>query len=85
MFRYQDGDNYYRFSWARQRDYRRLVECENGVFTSLAEDSVWYVPGESYDVEVIAEGSDQELLIDGSLVFSVTDERLSDGTIALHS
>ena len=46
---------------------------------------MWYVPGESYDVEVIAEGSDQELLIDGSLVFSVTDERLSDGTIALHS
>ncbi|MDY6837608.1 MAG: hypothetical protein SWH78_06515 [Thermodesulfobacteriota bacterium] len=85
MFRYQDADNYYRFSWDKQRDYRRLVKCENGVFTLLAEDSVWYVPGQSYDVEIVTEGTCLEVLIDGSLIFSVTDESFPSGTIALYS
>jgi len=85
MFRYQDADNYYRFSWDRERDYRRLVKRENGIFTLLAEDSVPYVSGETYEVEVVAEGATLEVLIDGSLIFSVTDETFSCGTIALYS
>jgi len=85
MFRYQDADNYYRFSWNREHDYRRLVKCENGVFTLLAEDSVWYVPGQSYDVEVIAEGTDLEVLIDGASIFSVTGESFYGDTIAEYS
>ena len=43
MFRYQDADNYYRFSWDRQRELRLLVKCVNGNFTLLAEDNVPYV------------------------------------------
>ena len=85
MFRYQDPKNYYRFSWDRQRDYRRLVKCENGVFTLLAEDDEWYVSGQSYEVKIVADGTTLEVLIDGSPIFSVTDDTFSNGTIALYS
>jgi hypothetical protein len=45
MFRYQDENNYYRFTWDMQRSTRNLVKCENGQFTLLAQDSVPYVTG----------------------------------------
>ncbi|MDY6838817.1 MAG: fibronectin type III domain-containing protein [Thermodesulfobacteriota bacterium] len=85
MFRFQDADNYYRFSWDNQRDYRRLVKCENGVFTLLAEDSVGYVTGETYEIEVVAEGTTLEVFVDDELVFSVTDQTFTGGTIGLYS
>lgn len=85
MFRFQDADNYYRFSWDKQRYCRRLVKCENGVFTLLAEDSVRYVTGETYEAEVVAEGTTLEVFIDDELVFSVTDQSFSGGTIGLYA
>ncbi|MDY6949963.1 MAG: fibronectin type III domain-containing protein [Thermodesulfobacteriota bacterium] len=85
MFRVQDADNYYRFSWDRQRSYRRLVKCENGVFTLLAEDSEGYVVGETYDIEVVAEGSMLEVFVDNGLVFAVSDQSFTQGTIGLYS
>ena len=42
MFRYQDENNYYRFTWDKERSTRKLVKCEDGVFSILAEDSVPY-------------------------------------------
>ena len=84
MFRYQDVNNYYRFSWDKQRGYRRLVKCVNGKFTLLAEDSVPYVTGQDYQLEITAQGSTLQVSIDGSLVFSVTDSALSSGTIGLY-
>jgi hypothetical protein len=85
MFRYQDENNYYRFSWDQQRNYRRLVKCENGVFTVLAEDSVPYVTGQSYQVKIAAHGSTLQVSIDGSPIFAVSDSTFSSGTIALYS
>jgi len=85
MFRYQDADNYYRFSWNRNRPHRRLVKAENGVFTLLAEDAVPYIPGQTYGVEIVAEGSVLEVWIDSDLVFVVTDPTFSDGTTVLYS
>ena len=84
MFRYQDENNYYRFSWDQSRNYRRLVKCENGVFTVLAEDSDPYVTGKSYQVKIAAQGSSLQVSIDGSPVFSVNDSTFSYGTIALY-
>ena len=37
MFRYQDANNYYRFSMDSQRHYRRLVRVVDGQFTKLAK------------------------------------------------
>jgi len=85
MFRYQDENNYYRFSWDQERSYRRLVKCVNGQFTLLAEDSVPYVIGQNYQVKIVAHGSTLQVSIDGSPVFSVNDSSLSSGTIALYS
>jgi hypothetical protein len=85
MFRYQDGNNYYRFSWDQQRGYRRLVKCVDGQFTLLAQDSVPYATGQNYQVKILAQGSTLQVSIDGSLVFSVNDSSLSSGTIALYS
>jgi hypothetical protein len=84
MFRYQDQDNYYRFSWDKQRAYRRLVKCVNGQFTLLAEDSVTYVTNQTYDLEVIANDDSLKVSIDSSEIFSVTDSSFSSGSIALY-
>ncbi len=85
MFRYQDENNYYRFTWDMQRSTRNLVKCENGQFTLLAEDSVPYVTGQEYQVKIAAQGSTLKLSIDGSQIFSVNDNTFSYGTIALYS
>jgi hypothetical protein len=84
MFRYQDNNNYYRFSWDRQRSYRRLVKKVNGIFTLLAKDNVPYVTGQNYQHEIVAHGKTLQVFIDGSTIFSVTDGNLSSGTIALY-
>ena len=85
MFRYQDPNNYYRFSWNRRNGYRRLVRCQNGRFTELAHDAVRYEKGRTYQVAIKAHGPLLEVRIDGQEVFSVVDMALSGGTIALYS
>ena len=85
MFRVQDSDNYYRFSWDKQRNYRRLVKRENGVFSLLASDAVSYVSGTSYQLEVQVQGGLLEVSIDGNLIFSVVDSSFSNGSVALYS
>ena len=85
MFRVQDADNYYRFSWDAQRRYRRLVKVVDGRFTLLAEQPVAYVVGRNYQLEVAAQGSALSVSIDGSPVFTVTDGAIPAGTIALYN
>jgi hypothetical protein len=85
MFRYSDSNNYYRFSWDKQRGYRRLVMNVGGTFTLLAEDSAAYVIGQTYQLEVAVSGNSIQVRIDGSLVFNVTDNNLSSGTIGLYN
>jgi hypothetical protein len=85
MFRYQDENNYYRFTWDKQRNTRNLVKNENGQFTILAQDSVPYVTGKEYQVKIAAQGSTLQVSIDGSPVFSANDSTFSSGSIALYS
>ena len=85
MFRYKDSGNYYRFSWGRQRSYRRLIKKEGGVFTLLAQDSVPYVAGQTYQLRIIAQGTLLQVWIDGSSVLSVTNGALSSGSIGLYT
>jgi len=85
MFRYQDNNNYYRFSWDSQRSYRRLVKKQNGLFTLLAEDRVPYVTDQTYQIEVVAQDTKLEVSIDGMLIFSVIDNSFASGTIALYT
>jgi hypothetical protein len=85
MFRYQDGNNYYRFSWDSERAYRRLVRRKSGIFTLLAEDAVPYVSGRVYQVGIVADGAALEVWIDGMKIFSVTDSSFAEGSIALYT
>ena len=85
LVRYQDSDNYYRFSWDKQRNYRRLVKVHNGVYTLLASDTVPYVEGQTYQVEMQVEGSQLTVRIDGATIFAVTDSSVTAGTVGLYS
>ena len=85
LFRLQDANNFYRFSWDRQRNYRRLVKCSGGQFSLLAEDSVVYNRDQTYQVELTADGATLELRIDGAAIFSVTDVSIPAGTVALYT
>ncbi len=84
MFRYQDPDNYYRFSMDSERGYRRLVKNEGGVFTLLYDDTVPYVLGQWYQLNVIASGEDLEVSLDGERLTVVTDTSHPAGRIALY-
>jgi hypothetical protein len=57
MFRYQNTNNYYRFSWSNEYNYRCLAKKQNGIFTILASDSVPYIIGTTYQVRIIANDS----------------------------
>jgi len=85
MFRYQDGDNFYRFVWNQGTPGRRLMKKENGVYTLLAEDIVPYVTGQTYQIEIIAQGSSLKVNVNGQAVFAVNDASFASGTIALYS
>jgi hypothetical protein len=87
MMRYQDPNNYYRFSWDRQRTYRRLVKVVNGTFTLLAQENVPYVVGQSYQLDVIANGNTLEVRVDGVSLFGgpITDTAFATGSVALYS
>lgn len=84
MFRYRDGDNYYRFSMDRQRSYRRLVRKVAGVVTVLWQDAVPYVVGRSYDLTLRAVGRRLEGSLDGSPLFTLEDGDLDRGRIGLY-
>lgn len=84
MFRYQDKDNYYRFSMDKERGYRRLVKKVGGRFTKLAENTQGYNVGQWYTLKVRAVGSNIQVFVDNSLVFNVNDADLAAGKIALY-
>jgi hypothetical protein len=85
MFRYQDVNNYYRFSMDRYRQRRLLVKKVAGTVTLLAGDSVACVQGRTYNTEIVAQGSEIKVVVDGNVVFSVIDDSLAKGSVALYS
>lgn len=85
MFRYVDQDNYYRFLWYREQNLRRLEKQVKGRFYTLAEDAVPYNKGQIYELEIVANGSTLDVIIDGRKIFSEIDSSIKSGTIALYS
>ena len=85
MVRFKDPLNYYRFAWNQERSQRRLVKRVNGNFNVLAQDTVPYVSGQAYQVEMRAQGTQLQVLIDGTLIFDVTDTSVPNGTVGLYS
>jgi hypothetical protein len=85
VFRYQNPNNYYRFSIDNEEKYRRLVKVSNGVPTRLAEDHFVYTRNRDYLITVEATGSSIRLYQDGSLIFGVNDVSIDHGSIGLYS
>jgi Domain of Unknown Function (DUF1080) len=85
MFRYQNHDNYYRFSWSAEDRERRLEKRVDGMFHLLARDTATYSAGRSYALQITARGSSLVVAIDGRTIFSVPDNTFRRGTMALYS
>jgi 3-keto-disaccharide hydrolase/Fibronectin type III domain len=85
LFRYQDADNYYRFTWFAEGKYRRLEKRVGGVFQVLAQDSAVYAKRRHYALQISARGSQLNVTINGKTIFSVSDASFSQGTIGLYS
>ncbi|NLH17549.1 MAG: hypothetical protein GX455_13320, partial [Phycisphaerae bacterium] len=84
MFCYQDAANYYRFSMDSERKFRRLVKCVNGVFSTLYEDSVAYVIGQSYRIRIDPGLYGTGLFVDDVFLSNVSDTTFQGGPIALY-
>ncbi len=84
VFRYKDNDNYYRFSWDRERPALRLVKKVRGEYRLLAEEAVPYETGRTYRVEVLALGTRLEVRVDETPIFSVSDPDHRSGTIGFY-
>jgi len=92
MFRVQDDNNYYRFSWRNTPDpgseyppYTRIVKVVGGEASMLAERRGFsFQVGQWHQVTLRVKRSDILLYVDGELVLSARDDALSQGTIALY-
>lgn len=85
MFRYQNGQNYYRFSMDRERAYRRLTKTVNGVTTILAQDATPYQSNRWYELDVSLRSNSIRIHVDGTLLFDVLDSSVASGMVALYS
>ena len=84
MFRYQDADNYYRFSLDSQRSYRRLVKKENGTITTLWEDSDRYTIGDLFTLTIDCISSRLIGYYQDIRLFELVDSAHSRGRIGLY-
>jgi hypothetical protein len=90
VFRYQDRNNYYRFSINRRvgpqevRLRRQLVKCFVGNFRLLWEDTINLPAIISHKLKLVARGNQLSGLLNGTLMFNVTDGDLTHGRIGLY-
>jgi hypothetical protein len=84
MFRYMDGDSYYRFSMDSQHGYRRLIKKVGGAVTVLWQDRVRYTVGQSYELTLRAAGNELRGYLDGLPLFTVNDSDLNCGRVGLY-
>ena len=84
LFRYQDANNYYRFSMDSKGKYRRLVKNVGGKFVSLWEDAIAYDVAGTYEFTVVAQDNMLRGYLDGIAIFAVGDDDLVAGQIGLY-
>lgn len=84
MFRYQDRDNYYRFSMDRQGNYQRLIKKVGGTVTVLRQSAGQYTVGQSYDLTIRAVDSLLGVYLDGVELFTSEDSDLKRGRIGFY-
>lgn len=83
LFRFQDWHNHYAFHWNRQANVRLIRKFVGGQFVDLVSQSGGYNGGETYFVEIVAEGDQLEVWVDGGLMLQAVDDTLQSGTVGL--
>lgn len=84
IFRYQDPQNYYRFSMDTQRSYRRLIKKVQGNVIVLAEDAEAYARDRWYALRIAVKGIRIQIFVDEGVLFDVGDDSLSQGKFGLY-
>ncbi len=84
VFRYRDGDNYYRLALDCKNGSRRLVRVADGIHTLLKQDDFAFEPQRDYLMTVEAIGNTLRVYQDGALIFEVNDAALLQGSIGLY-
>jgi lysophospholipase L1-like esterase len=85
MFRYQDDDNYYRFSMSKRQGYRKIEKKVAGIFTELSSDTIAYTPNIWYDLKIINIGPNILVYLNGEPILSAVDYDLDHGSIAFYN
>ncbi|MDQ0078266.1 hypothetical protein [Arthrobacter oryzae] len=86
VFRYRDGQNFYRFSMALLDGYRRLTKKVGGITSVLWEDAE-RLPRRGHSYRVVLETFGEQLVgwLDGELLFAVRDGDLNAGRVGFYA
>jgi hypothetical protein len=84
VFRYQNEQNYYRFSMGQVPAHRRLIRKSGGTVSTLWEDTEGYVPGREYALTIECVGGRLTGSLDEELIFDIEDSTLPEGCIGLY-
>ncbi|MBN1124500.1 MAG: DUF1080 domain-containing protein [Sedimentisphaerales bacterium] len=85
MFRVQDQNNYYRFSWNRQVGYARLIKVAGGIATLLDSADSSFVEDVLYHVKIQVLGDQLQVFIDDAFLLEATDNEFTSGSIGLYT
>lgn len=84
VFRYQDPQNFYVFTWQSEGSARFIRKIVNGIETILISDNIGYVSGIWYHVDLVTEDSLFQLYIDHTPIFEVIDTSFATGKAGLY-
>jgi phosphodiesterase/alkaline phosphatase D-like protein len=84
VLRYQDPQNYYRFSLDAERHYRRLVRVVQGQWTVLWEDDSDFLPGLWNELQFSAQGDRLRVQWNGLCLCDVHDSALGQGRAGVY-
>ncbi len=85
VFRYQDNNNFYRFSLGgSSQSYRRLIKKVNGTVSVLWQNDIAYELSHTYELVILA--YDNQLLgyLDNVLLFSLIDSDIKAGQVGYY-
>ncbi|HIP52503.1 MAG TPA: DUF1080 domain-containing protein [Chromatiales bacterium] len=86
MFRYQDANNYYRFSMNSRYGFSRLEKKVGGTFTTLAVNARGYPAiGQTLHIKIVTKGNAHLVYLDGEPLFAAEDSGIASGTVALYT
>lgn len=85
LIRYQNKQNYYRFSMDRTEGYRRFEKCVSGTMSTLWNATTGFELNQIYRLSLQAKGGVVQGFLDGSQIFSVVDDDLAKGSVGLYT